>query len=57
MSHLHNGNKVLNRIRSLQSNINNLHKAFMNSDVFCLAILQQVTAIESTNGLRNELIK
>jgi DNA-binding FrmR family transcriptional regulator len=29
----------------------------MNSDVFCLAILQQVTAIESTNGLRNELIK
>lgn len=58
MSHLHTNQKVLNRIRRIQGQMNAVHTSISNDDVPCITILQQVAAIRgAVNGLMNELIE
>lgn len=58
MSHLHTNQKILNRIRRLQGQINSVHGAVTSEEVSCIAVLQQVAAIRgAVNGLMNELVE
>lgn len=58
MSHLQQNQKILNRIKRIQGQLNGVEKAIREGDTSCMAILQQVAAIKGAiSGLSNELIE
>lgn len=58
MSHLENDQKILNRIRRLQGQMNAVHDAVSDEKVSCIEVLQQVAAIRgAVNGLMNKLVE
>lgn len=58
MSHLHQDNKILNRVKRLQGQLNAVEQSLLQPDAECIAVLQQAAAIKgAVNGLMNELIE
>ena len=58
MGHLHSNQKILNRVRRLQGQMNAVQGTLTATDVSCIAVLQQVAAIRGAlNGLMNELVE
>ncbi|WP_174494061.1 MULTISPECIES: metal/formaldehyde-sensitive transcriptional repressor [Acinetobacter] len=58
MGHLHQDQKVLNRVKRLKGQINAVEESLIQQDKSCIEILQQVAAIKgAVNGLMNELIE
>ena len=58
MAHLQNNQKILNRIKRLQGQLNSVEKAVSGGETACIDILQQVAAIKGAiTGLTNELIE
>lgn len=58
MGHLHQDQKVLNRVKRLKGQINAVEESLTQQDKPCIDVLQQVAAIKgAVNGLMNELIE
>lgn len=58
MAHLQKNQKVLNRIKRLQGQLNAVEKSVGGGESACIDILQQVAAIKgAVSGLMNELIE
>lgn len=57
MGHLYEDQKIKNRVKRLQGQIQAIDQALMQPDSSCIAVLQQVAAVKgAVNGLMNELI-
>ena len=58
MGHLYEDQKIKNRVKRLQGQIQAIDQALMQPDSSCIAVLQQVAAVKgAVNGLMNELIE
>ncbi len=58
MAHLQKNQKILNRIKRLQGQLNSVEQAVRGGETACIDILQQVAAIKGAmTGLTNELIE
>ncbi|OTG63237.1 transcriptional repressor RcnR to maintain nickel and cobalt homeostasis [Acinetobacter sp. ANC 4470] len=58
MAHLHQDQKIQNRVKRLKGQINAVEQALNSPESSCIAVLQQVAAIKgAVNGLMNELIE
>ena len=58
MAHLQKNQKILNRIKRLQGQLNSVEQAGGGGETACIDILQQVAAIKGAiTGLTNELIE
>ena len=58
MAHLHQDQKIKNRVKRLQGQINAVEQALNNPENSCITVLQQVAAIKgAVNGLMTELIE
>ena len=58
MSHVHQDEKVLNRVKRLKGQIHAIEEALADQSSSCISVLQQVAAIKgAVNGLMNELIE
>ena len=58
MAHLQNNQKILNRIKRLQGQLNSVEKAVSGGETACIDILQQVAAVKgAVTGLMNELVE
>lgn len=58
MSHLHQDQKILNRVKRLKGQLASIEKSLETKENSCIDILQQVAAAKGAiNGLMNELIE
>ena len=58
MAHLHQDQKIKNRVKRLQGQINAVEQALNSPENSCITVLQQVAAIKgAVNGLMTELIE
>ncbi|MNG61365.1 Transcriptional repressor RcnR [compost metagenome] len=58
MAHLHQDQKIQNRVKRLKGQINAVEQALNSPESSCITVLQQVAAIKgAVNGLMNELIE
>lgn len=58
MAHLHQDQKIKNRVKRLQGQINAVGQALNSPENSCITVLQQVAAIKgAVNGLMTELIE
>lgn len=58
MGHLYEDNKIKNRVKRLQGQIQAVDQALMQPDSSCIDVLQQVAAVRgAVNGLMNELVE
>jgi DNA-binding FrmR family transcriptional regulator len=58
VGHLYEDQKIKNRVKRLQGQIQAIDQALMQPDSSCIEVLQQVAAVKgAVNGLMNELIE
>ena len=58
MAHLHQDQKIQNRVKRLKGQINAVEQALNSPESSCITVLQQVAAIKgAVNGLMTELIE
>ncbi|ENU21175.1 hypothetical protein F994_00648 [Acinetobacter bohemicus ANC 3994] len=58
MAHLHQDQKIQNRVKRLKGQMNAVEHALNSPESSCITVLQQVAAIKgAVNGLMNELIE
>ena len=58
MAHLHQDQKIKNRVKRLKGQINAVEQALNSPENSCITVLQQVAAIKgAVNGLMTELIE
>ncbi|TCB31839.1 metal/formaldehyde-sensitive transcriptional repressor [Acinetobacter sp. ANC 4910] len=58
MGHLYEDQKIKNRVKRLQGQIQAIDQALMQPESSCIEVLQQVAAVKgAVNGLMNELIE
>lgn len=58
VGHLYEDQKIKNRVKRLQGQIQAIDQALMQPDSSCIEVLQQMAAVKgAVNGLMNELIE